>query len=124
MKKTKKKAAKTPKKTEEKGITKQYLKTRPACRVTFRLPKEAAPKAKFVSVVGDFNNWSITETPLKKLKNGDFKITVTLPCNREYKFRYLIDADRWENDWNADKYVPNCYGGDDSVIVLSQIPGR
>ena len=117
MKKTKK-AKKTTKKIEKGGITKQYLKTRSDCRVTFRLPKQAAPATKYVSVVGDFNNWSITETPLKKLKNGDFKTTITLPCDREYKFRYLIDADHWENDWNADKYVPNCYGDDDSVVVI------
>lgn len=108
----------------KKGMKKQYLKTRPACRVTFSLPREAAPFAKYVSVVGDFNNWSITETPLKQLKNGDFRTTITLPCDREYRFRYLIDADRWENDWYADKYVPNCYGSDDSVVVVCQKSGK
>jgi 1,4-alpha-glucan branching enzyme len=122
--KAKKISKKTLKKTTEKGIKKQYLKTRPGCRVTFRLPKEAAPDAMYVSIVGDFNNWSITETPLKKLKSGDFKTTITLPCDREYKFRYLIDSNRWENDWCADKYVPNCYGGDDSVVVIRKSPGK
>ena len=116
----KKRSKKTSAKSGDNGITKKYLKTRPECRITFTLPKEAAPDAKFVSVVGDFNNWSITETPLKKLKNGDFKATMTLPCDREYRFRYLIDADHWENDWCADKYVPNCYGTDDSVVVICQ----
>jgi len=106
------------KKTAKKGVEKHYLKTSPMCRVTFRLPKEAAPNAQFVSVVGDFNNWELTETPLKKLKNGDFKTTLSLPCNREYRFRYLIDADRWENDWCADKYVPGPYGCDDSVVII------
>ncbi len=123
MKTTKKKAKKSPKKAVSKGIKKQYLKTRPECKVTFRLPKEAAQDAKFVSIVGDFNNWSITETPLKRLKSGDFKTTVTLPCDREYRFRYLIDADRWENDWEADKYVPNSYGSDDSVVAICQSGG-
>jgi 1,4-alpha-glucan branching enzyme len=122
MKTKAKKAKKTTKKIGKSGIKKQYLKTRPDCRVTFRLPKEAAPAAKYVSVVGDFNNWSITETPLKKLKNGDFTATITLMCDREYKFRYLIDADRWENDWSADKYIPNCFGGDDSVVVVCKSP--
>ena len=124
MKTKTKKIKKTTKKIGEKGIKKQYLKTSPDCRVTFRLPKEAAMAARYVSVVGDFNNWSITENPLKKLKNGDFKTTITLKCDREYKFRYLIDADRWENDWFADKYVPNCYGGDDSVVVICKSSGK
>ena len=100
------------------GIKKQYMKAKPVCKVTFRLPKEAASGAQVVSIVGDFNNWSINENKMEKLKNGDFKLTLSLPCNREYQFRYLIDADRWENDWFADKYIPNAYGSDDSVVVI------
>lgn len=100
------------------SLKKQYMKSHPACRVTFRLPKEAAPNASSVHIVGDFNNWSLTEAPMKRLKNGDFSVTLALPCDREYSFRYLIDAGRWENDWFADKYIPNAYGGDDSVVVV------
>lgn len=100
------------------SLKKQYMKSNPICRVTFRLPKEAAPSARTVHIVGDFNSWNITETPMKKLKNGDFTLTMGLPCNREYSFRYLINTERWENDWFADKYIPNPYGGDDSVVVV------
>lgn len=99
-------------------IKKQYLKLRQVCKVTFRLPKEAAPETQSVTIVGEFNNWSTTETPMKKTENGDFTITLELPCNREYRFRYLINGTRWENDWCADKYVPNSYGCDDSVVVI------
>ena len=120
--KTKKKpAAKAKTKTAEPGsLKKQYLKKNPSCKVTFRLPKEAAPDAQVVSIVGDFNNWSITENKMAKLKNGDFKLVLELPCDREYKFRYLIDTNRWENDWFADKYIPNGYGSDDSVLVIGR----
>ncbi len=100
------------------SLKKQYLKSSPKCKVTFRLPREAAPHAASVNIVGDFNNWNLTETPMKKLKNGDFALTLELPCNREYSFRYLIDTERWENDWFADKYIPNPYGCDDSVVVV------
>ncbi len=100
------------------SLKKQYLKTRPECRVTFMLPKMAAPDAGKVNLAGEFNNWSITETPLKKLKNGDYKITLGLACSREYRFRYVIDGALWENDWYADKYVTNPYGCDDSIVVI------
>jgi hypothetical protein len=103
---------------EPQGPKKQYIKAGKSCKVTFRLPKEAAPNARMVSVVGDFNNWNVTETKMKKLKSGDFTTTMELPCNREYRFRYLIDASHWENDWFADKYIPNRYGSDDSVVVI------
>ncbi|MBI4827188.1 MAG: isoamylase early set domain-containing protein [Nitrospirae bacterium] len=114
----KKKQAKPLKEPVTSGIKKQYLKTKEECRVTFRLPEDAAHEAGSASIVGDFNNWSISETPMKKLKNGDFTVTISLPCNKEYRFRYLIDGNRWENDWFADKYLPNCYGCDDSVVVV------
>ncbi|HEB75627.1 MAG TPA: hypothetical protein ENJ04_04695 [Nitrospirae bacterium] len=99
-------------------IKKQYLKSRPACRVTFRLPREAAPDARKVSIVGDFNNWDKGAMVMKRLKNGDFTITMELETGREYCYRYLIDSSRWENDWWADRYRPNPYGSDDSVVVL------
>jgi 1,4-alpha-glucan branching enzyme len=102
----------------KKRIKKVYKEKTPKCMVTFRLPKEAAPDARHVTIVGDFNNWNLTETPLKKLKNGDFKVTLELDCNREYKFRYLIDANHWENDPSADKCSPCCYGYDDSEVVV------
>ncbi len=82
------------------------------------MPKEAAPDAEVVTIVGDFNNWDFTETKMKKLKSGDFKLTLKLQKNNEYKFRYLIDGSRWENDWNADKYVPNQHGCDDSLVIV------
>ena len=100
------------------GIKKQYLKTKPVCRITFRLPKDAAPEARIVTIAGDFNNWDTAEIQLKRLKSGDFKATLELPGDREYRFRYLIDGKWWENDWSADKYIPNPYGCEDSVVVV------
>ncbi|UCD36347.1 MAG: isoamylase early set domain-containing protein, partial [Nitrospiraceae bacterium] len=62
--------------------------------------------------------WSLSETPMKRLRNGDFTLTLELPCDREYSFRYLVDANRWEKDWFADKHIPGESGVDNSVVVL------
>jgi hypothetical protein len=105
-------------KNEIVGIKKQYLKSDGSCKVTLSLPKEAAPDAQVVAIVGDFNNWNLTETQMKKLKSGDFQLTLKLPRDREYRFRYLVDSTRWENDWCADKYVPNSFGCDDSLVIV------
>ena len=118
---SKKRQSKTkisPAAESNKRLRKRYLKSKPLCKVTFRLPKEAAAGAKNVTVVGDFNNWNITQTPMKRLKSGDFTLTLELPCNREFNFRYLIDTKRWENDWFADKYIPNEFGEENSVVVV------
>jgi len=100
------------------GIKKEYLKSKDACKVTFRLPKVAAPGAAHVSIVGDFNAWNIYANPMKKLKSGDFTITLELKPGKEYQFRYLIDDAKWENDWNADKYVKGPFGSDNSLVYV------
>jgi 1,4-alpha-glucan branching enzyme len=99
-------------------VKKHYLKSRPACKVTFTLPKAAAPEAKKVNISGDFNNWDKEHTLMKRLKGGDFTITIELEKGKEYRFRYLIDNKRWENHWHADKYLPNHFGGNDSVVII------
>lgn len=99
-------------------IKKQYLKSNKTCKVTFNLPKKAAPDAKVVTIVGDFNNWNETEAQMKKLKSGDFTLTLDLSSEKEYRYRYLIDSSRWENDWQADSYVPNPFGCEDSIIKV------
>ena len=106
------------------GIAKRYLKTKPICKAKFTLPSEAAGSARRVHLVGDFNNWSATATPMKKLKDGSFTVVIDLPQGEEYQYRYLIDDGRWENDWNADKYVRSPLGDcDNSVIVVEAISG-
>jgi 1,4-alpha-glucan branching enzyme len=100
------------------SLKKQYLKKSGLCKVTFSIPKEAAGSAHRVYLVGDFNGWDQNTTPMKRLKNGAFTATLALPPNREYRFRYLVDGGRWDNDWSADKYVPNHHGSDDSVVVV------
>ncbi len=100
------------------GLKKQYLKSKPVCKVTFTLPKESVNTAKKVTVVGEFNDWSISALPMKKLKDGSFKVTQDLSVGNEYQFRYLIDGKVWENDSSADKYVGNGFSEENSVVVL------
>ncbi len=100
-------------------MKKQYLKTKPVCKVSFALPKEAAGNAKNVSIVGDFNNWNKKKHKMKKLKNGSFTSVIDLDVGTEYQFRYLIDGKAWINDSNADKYVPTEYtDAENSVVVV------
>ena len=101
------------------GIEKQYVEGSPVCRVTFTLPKEAASGAETVHVVGEFNDWSVDATPMDRRMGGGFVVTLDLEKGRAYHFRYLIDGTTFENDWGADRYEPNPYGGQDSVVDCS-----
>ncbi|WP_148303651.1 isoamylase early set domain-containing protein [Prolixibacter bellariivorans] len=88
------------------SIKKQTLKSKPVCKVTFRIPKEMAPEANEATVVGDFNNWKEEVTPMQKLKSGDFTVTMELSQNQSFQFRYLVNKSVWINDEEADGYIP------------------
>ncbi|MBC6998518.1 isoamylase early set domain-containing protein [Cytophaga sp. FL35] len=96
------------------AITKQYLKSRPVCKVTFTVPAEDAKK---VAVVGDFNNWKASkDSSLKKLKNGNFKGTLEFPKESSYEFKYIIDGD-YVNEAEADGYKWNDYAGGENAVL-------
>ena len=99
------------------SLKKQFLKSKPVCKVTFRLAKEEAKSANKVHLVGDFNEWSEDATPMKKLKSGDFSTTLNLEKGKSYQFRYLLNQDEWENDWQADEYIPSPVSYDDNSVV-------
>ncbi|MFT5959445.1 MAG: 1,4-alpha-glucan branching enzyme [Polaribacter sp.] len=97
------------------AIKKQFLKSKPVCKVTFTVPAEEATS---VAVVGSFNEWSADSTTLKKLKNGSFKGTVNLKANTSHEFKYLIDGS-YINETEADGYAWNDFAGsENSVITL------
>ena len=100
------------------SIKKQFLKSKPICKVTLSLPKSICQNARQVKVVGEFNNWDTTATPMDPLKNGTFKTTLNLETGKTYQFRYLIDGNIWENDDYADAYVPNEFNTVNSVVNL------
>jgi 1,4-alpha-glucan branching enzyme len=89
-------------------------------RITFEVPASAG--AETAHLCGDFNDWSLEATPMTRLDGGGFRVTVPLVPGRRWRFRYLLDGHRWENDWAADDYEPNAYGGQDSVVDLAGSP--
>jgi 1,4-alpha-glucan branching enzyme len=102
------------------ALSKQFVKSKSLYKVTFTVPAEAAAEAKKVALVGEFNGWNPEEAiALKKQKDGSFKAIVEL-ASGEYQFRYILDDEKWENDWEADKYVSAGVDAtaENSVVVL------
>ncbi|PWA07952.1 isoamylase early set domain-containing protein [Flavobacterium laiguense] len=97
------------------SIKKQFVKTKPVCKVTFSVEAKTANEA---SVVGDFNNWSLEEGALSKLKNGTFKATFDLNKDAVYEFKYVIDG-VFVNEPEADSFKWNDYAGaENSVLAI------
>lgn len=100
------------------SLKKQYLKSKPVCKVTFLLDKEESLGAGKVDLLGEFNNWNTAEPVImKKLKNGSFKVVIDLPAEKEFQFKYLLDGENWVNDANADKYVNSGLGAEENSVV-------
>lgn len=96
------------------SISKQFLKSKPECKITFTVP---ATEAKSVGVAGAFNNWTPTKLLLKKRKDGVFKGTVNLPINNSFEFKYVVDGKQWINDAEADKFVWNEFAGSENGLL-------
>lgn len=104
-------------------LKKQYVKSRDVYKVTFRLAKHEQPdyEIKSAHLVADFNDWSFTATPMERLQSGDFKVTVELEPGKKHEFRYLLNGEKWYNEWEADEYVLGDFGKDNCVIELSEV---
>jgi 1,4-alpha-glucan branching enzyme len=97
------------------SIKKQFIKTKPVCKVTFSVEAKEANQA---SVIGDFNNWSVEEGTLSKLKNGTFKATFELDKDATYEFKYVVDGE-FINEPEADSFKWNDFdGAENSVLAV------
>ncbi|MFP4598876.1 MAG: isoamylase early set domain-containing protein [Persicimonas sp.] len=96
-------------------IKKQRLKSRPVCKLTFEIPKDI--EADEIELMGDFTDWE--PVPFKRLKSGKWKIKQDVGQDGRYEFRYRIKRDGeviYENDPDADGYVPNEFGTENGII--------
>jgi 1,4-alpha-glucan branching enzyme len=97
-------------------IYKEELADGENVRVTFEMP--SGVWAERVTLVGDFNDWNTSEHEMHQARSdGNWRITLILPKGREFQFRYLVNGRDWHNDWHADRYVPNKFGTDNSVVA-------
>jgi 1,4-alpha-glucan branching enzyme len=96
-------------------MTAKSVKPR-SVKVVFTLPAEV--EADHVALCGEFNNWSADDIELSRDGDRTWRATVSLEPGRAYRYRYLLDGQRWEIAWEADSYVANPYGEDDSVVAV------
>lgn len=95
-------------------VQKTYYKTKDYCKVKFSYK---ADEAETIAIVGLNSDWKTTITMSKK-KDGSFTADVNLPKDSIHEFKYLVNETLWVNDPEADKEVPNAFGGSNSVVVI------
>ena len=87
-------------------------------RVTFTMPP--IDHVQQLNLVGDFNQWSMDQTPMQQGVDADWSVSLSLDSGHDYQYRYLADGQDWHNDWAADAYLPNEFGTDNSVVSLKE----
>ncbi len=86
-----------------------------ATKAGIRFAYPAAPDAKSVSLVGDFNGWDPAAHRMSK-RAGMFVRRMQLEPG-EYEYKFVVDG-RWELDPLAPHFVPNGLGTLNSVVVV------
>jgi 1,4-alpha-glucan branching enzyme len=82
--------------------------------VTFRMPPMDDVVELYLS--GDFNAWHVKGLPLNLESDGTWVGKLILEAGKSYRFRYHDNQGTWHTDYEADRYVTNDFGSDDSVV--------
>lgn len=76
-------------------------------------------QAQGVSLAGDFNNWDPKRHSLEKSSGGVWQTELASPPPGRYRYKFLVDGQRWCDDpWNAHK-EPDAWGGLNSIVLVS-----
>jgi 1,4-alpha-glucan branching enzyme len=75
-----------------------------------------APGAKNVFIAGSFNQWNPSSVPLKKDRQGIWKISLQLDLG-QYEYRFVVDGE-WQNDPNCPSLVENPFGTFNCLTVV------
>jgi 1,4-alpha-glucan branching enzyme len=76
-----------------------------------------APKAAKVSLAGKFNDWNQKSLPMKKNKDGYWKVSIKLSPGR-HEYKYFIDG-AWSQDTAGAEKVLNSFGTFNNVIGVA-----
>lgn len=76
----------------------------------------SAPQAQSVFLSGDFNQWDLSSHPLKRDKNGMWKISLNLNPG-QYEYRFLVDGE-WQNDPSCLDFVENLFGTSNCLKIV------
>jgi|SRR5690554_4925442 hypothetical protein len=80
----------------------------------------AAPAARGVALVGDFNDWDRDATPLEPSAAGnEWSVTVRLAPGR-YTYAFVVDGTRWVPDPSAPRAPDDGFGIPTSVILVPE----
>jgi hypothetical protein len=82
--------------------------------VTMRL-NLYAPRAKNVSVAGDFNKWQVGASVMSRQEGGVWTIDIPLKPG-VYSYMFVVDGKAWVTDPDAETYQDDGFGNKNAVM--------
>ena len=77
-----------------------------------------APRATHISLVGDFNDWDATRTPMRRAGSEALWTAVVPLAPGRYHYAFLVDGARWLADPSAPVARDEDYGAPSSVVTV------
>ena len=77
-----------------------------------------APRATRISLVGDFNDWDASRTPMRRAGSEALWIVVVPLAPGRYHYAFLVDGSRWLADPSAPAARDEDYGPPSSVLTV------
>ena len=75
------------------------------------------PRAKKVFIVGTFNKWNPSATPLRNCGDDRWLLDLELEAGR-YEYRFVVDGD-WVDDPAAESSALNSTSGQNSILIVN-----
>jgi serine protease AprX len=76
-------------------------------------------RAQRVQLAGDFNNWDASSVPFKKESSGIWQAEVANLSPGSYRYKLVVDGERWIDDPVNGLKEPDNYGGWNSVLNIN-----
>ncbi len=100
-------------------ITKELTHKSKSAIVTFTVPEDISRLHSACSIVGDFNNWNPMIHQLRRLnQHTSFFIKIEFPVGHQYEFKFLFDDATWYTENEADGFIQNVHGTQNSILIL------
>lgn len=77
-----------------------------------------APSAKQVFLVGDFNDWDVSKTPMAE-SGGIWSVVIPMRAGR-HQYSYVVDGKSWSSDPNAPSAPDDGFGHTNSVKIVGR----
>ncbi len=74
-------------------------------------------EADTVAVAGDFNEWNSEGDRLHEVVAGQWAGVVHLPAPGRYRYKFVLNGDKWINDAQNPAQDPDGFGGQNSILT-------